>query len=166
MRNLLKIVILFSALLIAVVPMTSAQRLNEGGRCIHEAGIYQHDQAGVQGIGIEVYFVDTGTVAYELPILFTDIAAVLTDEDEDGLLEAPDGLLFEFGDIRYFHSNNGTPEDLTDDFVTIAVLTAANPDTVACLFVFEFRNFDTLSRGDLTVAEQYPDGRIFITTGN
>mgnify|MGYP006902138812 CR=1 FL=1 len=167
MKFLAKFALVFTVLAVFAVPFASANHINTGGRCIHEAKIYQHDPAGSEGLGV-ITFDAGGNPFQEFIITLDEIVAVL-GEDENGNVTAPDGLLKAEGDVFYFHSNNGTPADLTDDFVTISVLTAFDPATVACLFVFNFADFGSLSPGDLTVYQQYPDGtpiELWHNTGN
>lgn len=168
MMKLAKFALVVAVLAVFAVPMVSANEINDGGRCSHEAKIYQSDSAISEGLSV-VTFASGGVIFDTMQIDFIDIAAALTDEDGDELLEAPDGLLFSQGDVRYFHSNNETPENFADDYVTISVLTAFDSETVACLFVFSFLNFDGLSSSQLTVYQQYPDGttqELWLNAGN
>lgn len=159
MMKALKVLFVVVALLAIAAPFASAQdnRLNSRGRCIEEGGVYNYDRDGVQGIRVEAYAFNSAIIFSEYVITRPELEAAVLSVDEDGNTIAGDGFVGGEGDIQFWFSNNGTPADLSDDYATIIIRTANDPETDACLFVFS--NFDNPV---LTVLQQYPDGSTVI----
>lgn len=188
MRNLFKAGFVFVLLAVVAVPFASAQQqLNTGGRCTHEANVY--DTGG--GISIVDFLSNTtipdetlafSTFEYNLTLLAAsglqaglseeEVTEQLTELFDGDFDEAAisllsngfyDGLMFRTNDIGVFHSNNGTPFNLSDDYVTVSVRAFTNKveginNSIACLFLFDYADMPNLEPSDLKVYEQYEDG--------
>lgn len=149
---ILLVVVGLFALAVPFVAAQSAQTLNTNGRCIQEGRVYNYDDLGEEGIRVEAYAFNSAIIYSEYTITRSEFEAIATGEDEMGTFVI-DGFVGGEGDIQFWVSNNNTPYDLTDDYATILIRTVNNPETDACLFVF-----DSFDNPVVTVFEQYPDG--------
>lgn len=166
MMKRLALTTVIAALLVAFASTVSADSwevLNDGGRCIHEAVIFEYDDTGEDGILINAY--ETGGLAYDLLITQSQLndAAGIYD-DAGNLIGAQSIFVAGFDDITVVFENGDTPSDFSDDTLNIFVETLFNPETVACVFVLDA--FADVGPENMTVYEQYPDGTLFRTDGN
>lgn len=166
MLKRLTLTTVIATLLVAFASTVSAQSweiLNDGGRCIHEAVIFEYDDTGEDGILINAY--EEGGLAYDLLVTQSQLndAAGIYD-DAGNLVGARSVFVAGFDDITVVFENGGTPIDFSDDTLNIFVETLFNPETVACVFVLDA--FANVGPENMTVYEQYPDGRLFLNSGN
>ncbi|MEL6309026.1 MAG: hypothetical protein AAFN11_03490 [Chloroflexota bacterium] len=159
---------LLVAILMAVASVVSADSwevLNDGGQCSHETVIFEYDDTGEDGILINTYFVDTGNFAYDLLVTESELIAAGAVYDDNGFLIAGQNAFVDgFRDIAVYFSNNDTPFDLSDDFMSIVVQNVSNPEVRQCIFILD--SFADVGPENLRAYEEYNDGTIVFDAGN